>query len=325
MDSVGNELRVHPSTRSRRWVFTINNPTEEDLVSLGILMDKPTVLYAIFQLESGGSGTPHYQGYVRFANARKLSGLKKLSCFGRAHLERARGSEEDNIRYCSKAEGQLRPPVTFGTPGLGQGARTDVDRYETLRSLCDIGGLLAVAEEEFGLFLRFHSGLSRYHTLNLQSAPRQHRTELHVVLGSPGTGKTYWVNEQTLPLTTYWKEPNDNWWDGYRPELHSTVVIDEFLGQTPLSSLNRLIGSVPASVRSKGSSHQFRCEKLYLISNLRVGEWYRNLRTPLDSLYRRMDAVTVFTARGAHYTATNMSEDHSIAQQNIIDACNADF
>ena len=53
------------SPEAKHWCFTYNNPTMypeemiEELEDLG-------VTYAVFQLEEGKNGTPHYQGYVAF-------------------------------------------------------------------------------------------------------------------------------------------------------------------------------------------------------------------------------------------------------------------
>ncbi len=313
------------NSRSRRWCITLNNPCDNELVSIRNICGHPSCGYAIWQIEQGPSGTPHLQGYIRFENARRMGALKKIVGLSRAHLEIARGSEADSISYCSKEEGRLSEPECFGTPQPGQGSRTDVARYEEIRHLVHEGGLLAVAEADFGLFLRFHSGLSRYHNLALANHPRGCRTKLHIVLGHPGVGKTYWVSTQITSEETYWKEASDHWFCGYRPEQHSTVVIDEFLGGIPLSTLNRLCDLAPCSVRYKGGSMQFQARQVWILSNFRVSEWYQNARTPLDSLYRRIDNVTVFYEKWTPATTENTSEDRSEPQTEIIVACEAIF
>lgn len=42
------------------WLFTINNPTDNDYPCLALC---PDIERCIFQLEKGISGTPHLQGY----------------------------------------------------------------------------------------------------------------------------------------------------------------------------------------------------------------------------------------------------------------------
>ena len=57
----------------------------------------------------GEKKTRHIQGYVRFKNQKDLSALKKLQ--PRAHFEGAKGSDDENHKYCSK-EGDFRSNYT---------------------------------------------------------------------------------------------------------------------------------------------------------------------------------------------------------------------
>jgi len=47
---------------AKNWLFTINNPTDEDQIRLTSLKDEANVQYFIYQLEQGDEGTPHFQG-----------------------------------------------------------------------------------------------------------------------------------------------------------------------------------------------------------------------------------------------------------------------
>lgn len=59
----------------------------------------------IYGFEKGENGTPHIQGYVRFKNQKGFKALKKL--LPTAHFEKAKGSDRDNFKYCSK-EGDFK-------------------------------------------------------------------------------------------------------------------------------------------------------------------------------------------------------------------------
>ena len=65
----------------------------EELEDLG-------VTYAVFQLEEGKNGTPHYQGYVAFEKKR-LTAIEHL-LRGAGHWEISRGSPTQNREYCTK-------------------------------------------------------------------------------------------------------------------------------------------------------------------------------------------------------------------------------
>lgn len=109
-------------SRAKRWVFTLNNPTPEEVVNLNNL--GPQVEYLVFGNEVGENGTPHLQGYVHFKAAVRFTTAKnKLS--PRVHLEVARGSPEEAATYCKK-DGNFQE---YGVLPEGQGKRRDLDAF----------------------------------------------------------------------------------------------------------------------------------------------------------------------------------------------------
>lgn len=84
--------------RSRGWCFTINNYTYEDMDNLVFMCD--FARYLIVGFEKGKKGTDHIQGFVYFNDAKTFQRIKKY--IPGAHIERAKGSVEDNFEYCSK-------------------------------------------------------------------------------------------------------------------------------------------------------------------------------------------------------------------------------
>lgn len=86
------------SARSRAWCFTLNNYSDEDVLTFQAMECD----YIVFGKEVGESGTPHLQGYVYFANARSLKSVKKINA--KMHLEPAKGSSKQNFDYCTKQD-----------------------------------------------------------------------------------------------------------------------------------------------------------------------------------------------------------------------------
>jgi len=85
----------------KRYCFTWNNYDDE---SLGLLKDTFTAdncRYAICGLERGENGTHHIQGYIHLKKAIRFTPFKKM-LGGKAHIEKALGSDADNKRYCGK-------------------------------------------------------------------------------------------------------------------------------------------------------------------------------------------------------------------------------
>lgn len=94
-----------PRIRARRWCYTLNNYTPDELAQLHREFD--TGIHVVGK-EVGESGTPHLQGYVEFKNARGLSALKRIN--SRIHWEKARGNRDQNVEYCSK-EGDAQSTI----------------------------------------------------------------------------------------------------------------------------------------------------------------------------------------------------------------------
>lgn len=85
-------------SKTRTYCFTINNYTP----AIEQLVQNYPHEYLIYGREVGASGTPHLQGYIRFANARSLRSVISDTALWGAHWEIAKGNPQQNIDYCSK-------------------------------------------------------------------------------------------------------------------------------------------------------------------------------------------------------------------------------
>ena len=89
-------------TQCKRWCFTINNPTDDDMFWEDAEHQEQFSFLAV-QYEVGEQGTPHYQGFVILKRKNRLTWLKK-NFNGRAHWEKTRGSDLEAAQYCMKDE-----------------------------------------------------------------------------------------------------------------------------------------------------------------------------------------------------------------------------
>ncbi len=174
-----------------------------------------------------------------------------------------------------------------------QGARTDLEScHRILRTTLS---LLPCFERHFGSTIRYHRGFSVYlQELQSNTEPRPH-TNLTLILGPPGTGKTM------LSMTLYsavgpafFLSPPHCWWDGYRPSFHKVIVLDEFFGQISPSFLNRIVSHSPLTVNQKGvRGIGFRACELIIVSNISPLQWWIHTRVPISSLLRRIKRLIV--------------------------------
>uniref|UniRef100_UPI004047AAC7 hypothetical protein n=1 Tax=Rheinheimera sp. TaxID=1869214 RepID=UPI004047AAC7 len=109
--------------RARRYVFTINNPTEEDEPTFL----EPHVKYLVYVMQKGEQGTPHYQGYVEFKSAKTHSAAAKL--LPRAYVAAAKGTAQQASDYCTESDTNIGEPVIIGQPPSSRtpGKRTDLE------------------------------------------------------------------------------------------------------------------------------------------------------------------------------------------------------
>lgn len=85
----------------KRWCFTLNNYTELEIANITSNLTSDRCFYAVVGKEVGENNTPHLQGYVHLRVRKRLIGMKKMIS-EKAHFEVARGTDEDNKKYCTK-------------------------------------------------------------------------------------------------------------------------------------------------------------------------------------------------------------------------------
>lgn len=109
-----------PGIRSLGWCFTANIPQYWERPE-GVFEDLiQEAEYMVCQIEKAPTtGQLHIQGYIWFQSARTLQSVKnkiKEWCGIEAHLEKARGSPQQNKDYCTKEESRVDGPWEMGSP-----------------------------------------------------------------------------------------------------------------------------------------------------------------------------------------------------------------
>ncbi len=98
--------------RARTWCFTLNNYSDEDVVSLSHdKWEDMKIKKLVFQEETGKKNVKHLQGVVQFTNQISFSQLKKFN--GKIHWSKCRDIKA-SIKYCSKEETRTGDIYKYG-------------------------------------------------------------------------------------------------------------------------------------------------------------------------------------------------------------------
>lgn len=151
--------------RTRRWVFTTNNPKGEMNEFIENLTKSVATRYLVVGRElAPTTGTLHWQGFVEFENAATFNQVKQR--IEGAHIEPAKGSNSQNRDYCTKGNDF----VEYGT--LFTRVQTSEQASEVVK--------LIVAGMSPAEIAAIHQALSAY-VVNHYRALRDMYNDLHGV------------------------------------------------------------------------------------------------------------------------------------------------
>lgn len=201
--------------KHRSYAFVVNNYTVDDSERLTML--SKDCKYLIVG-EEGAERTPHYQGYVQFANPRSEAAIR-ARYLPRAKLMVAKGSAAQNQAYCSK-EGAFWEFGELPAEGGAIGGTMERQRWEDARQACKSGNLDAVPADIFMRCYRTCKEIKRDYMAKPADLPPGLKHAWFV--GPPGTGKSRQARA-TYP-GAYFK-PSNKWWDGYQNE--DFVILDD--------------------------------------------------------------------------------------------------
>lgn len=225
---------------------------KDDLPSWEELKSKFPHDFIIGQIEKcPTSGRNHWQGYVRLAKQFRINGLKKL--LPGAHFENAKGTEAQNITYCSKEDTRVSGPYESGDRQKA-GKRKDLD---TVREMVKAGKRLRDIAE----VVKSYQGLKFAESyIKLQAAPEREPPLVYWLHGETGAGKTRWVHERARDIKTNLCRIDSTaksvYFDPYVDE--DMVLFDDYRPQRmPFSQLLAVTDRYPMRVNVKYGTAQW--------------------------------------------------------------------
>ena len=259
-------------TRHRSYALTIFDSQES------ITFENIEAKYKIFGVETcPTTGRQHGQSYIQFENAKTFKQMKKS--FPTAHIEVAKGSPEQNRKYCAK-DGAFKE---WGEVPK-QGKRSDLDRLLELAK--ENASWETVVREVGGAAYR---NKKHYHEMLADHCTHQNEAkEVIIITGPTGCGKTRWAHE-TFGHDMYMSF-DFKWWDGYTNQ--ETILVDDFSGTAGITWLLRLCDRYPMRVQIKGGTTPWLPRRIIFTSNVKPEDWFPDaLQVHKDAFARRVTRV----------------------------------
>lgn len=262
--------------------------------TLPMLPEGSPIAYAIGQLERGEStGALHWQFFVYCTKKRALGGLKSalVAWIGdhasSTHLERCRGSLEQNVAYVTKTDTRVGYSFEYGTrPHHNMSGR---DMLQHFRNGLSIDPSDPTWDD---VLLRF--SVSRLEELRCFVLPRSRDPSVsplcEVHYGPPGSGKSRTVF-QSFP-SAYIK-PSGKWWDHYSGQ--SVVILDDFDGSfLSFTDFKRYVDRYPTFVEIKGGVVPLLATTFLITTNVYPSHWWSKKCTGQDgreAIWRRISTL----------------------------------
>lgn len=201
---------------------------------------------------------PHWQIFIRFADAKAFKALQKK--LAPRHIEMMIGTVQQNLKYCTKEK------IAFE---IGKrpnpGKRTDLE--EIKQKIEEGVAEVDIAADHFSKWCVYRRSFEAYRGMLV--TPRDFVTEVEIVCGPPGCGKSKYAHEQGALFLEY----ENNFFLNYNHE--EIVCFDDFDGnELPRKLILRLCDRYPLQLNVKGGSKEFVAKKIIFTSNRRPEEWF---------------------------------------------------
>lgn len=216
----------------------------------------------------------HWQGYLELKNAKTMSALKK-KIPQQIHLEIRRGTQDQAIDYCKK-DGAFHE---FGLKA-SQGQRVDLENIR--KQILEGTEVRDIADRHFAMWCQYRKAFAEYAALH--SVPRTWETEVHIIWGATGTGKTRHAIDAGAAMVEMDK---GGFMHGYAGQ--PILLFDDFDVTTISRSLFlRLTDRYPTTINVKGGSMNWNPKTIYITSNFSPAEWYDSC----PAVQRRFTTIT---------------------------------
>lgn len=232
------------------------------------LHEEGKVAFIGFEEEMGENKTPHLQGFLYNHSVKGLHQMKEL--IPRAHFEPKRGTDDQNMKYCSK-EGKF---MCFGELPR-QGHRSDIEEFiNEMKKEPDFKKLVLKYPRHC---LRMMKNARELHAMYHEPDDSFEKPKVQIIWGTTGVGKSRAARKyfQDKGMAYFCKDASmEKWWNGYRGQ--PGVILDEFRGgQMKFHELLKLLDGYGSRQQTKGGDIVVKPKEIIITCDNNPRDWYQ--------------------------------------------------
>lgn len=317
-----------PATQSRKFLGTLNNPTEwgydQDKI-IRILSELAGCRYIAIAEEIGAQEhTPHLHIFVVYKNPKALSTM--INTVPKVHWDPCRGTIEQNRDYVFKQgkwvdseKGTTALPETQREWGelpskCEEFPSRKSDVMDAINEMIEEGLCPSEIMAKHAGYCEYADTIRRAYILRRAAdVPPVRNVNVHYVVGASGSGKTYTYKrlcdrfgDCDVYLVTDYANDMTAAFDRYQAE--KTIVMDEFRGNVRFSTFLNLTDKYRCDIHARYVSTMALYSEVYITSVYPPEKLYENLVEtatqgiePRQQLYRRISDITYCEVRNGHF------------------------
>lgn len=278
---------------SRKYQLTINNPVEKGYChdTIKSVLNEFSLVYWCICDEIGYEGTYHTHIYFVAKSGVMFDTVQKR--FYGAHIENAKGSNEDNYNYIRKIgekyadKKETNLPDTFEECGtlpadkLGNNSLS-TEILEMIQNGCSDNDIIQTYPSAM---YKLESIKKTREIINAEKFKNTFRMlEVHYLWGKTGTGKTRYVMEkygyQNVYRITDYEHPFDNY------EGQKVILFDEFRSSLKLSDMLIYLDGYPLNLPCRYSNKVAMYDTVYFTTNIPIEKQYSYIQIEEPETYR---------------------------------------
>lgn len=270
--------------RSRGFCFTyfFSSLNEQETAEDNILsLDTE---YLIYQYEMCPTTSKiHLQGYMYFTNPVTFTMLHN-NC-PNIWIQKAKGSPQQNIDYCSKSASRIDGPYEHGMRPR-QGSRSDLASHLALIkdgvNPMDVVAANPMASRHIKHLMVYQASIT--------TRPSNFEPKVYIRWGPSGSGKTRWCYDTYTSVYKLTYNKQQAWWDGYGNE--KCILLDDWPmieDENIYYWLLQWTDRYPCNIPFKGGMTRLGTGDIVLTHNEDPSLWFHN--RGLRSLTRRITNI----------------------------------